>query len=164
MLLGSNLGNRRQTLGRAVRNLNTNANRVVRLSSLYESEPWGFEAENDFLNQVVELETQMSPHQLLHFVLETEKKLGRKPKPANQIGYCSRKIDIDILFFGRVIVKTPRLSIPHPHLHVRRFTLLPLAELCPDKIHPLLKQTMTALLANCPDRGKVRPIRLLAKT
>lgn len=153
LLLGGNQGDRVYLLRQAREQLAQYAGKIVRQSALYESEPWGFTSPGRFINQVVEVETALSPLQLLSVTQQIEKNLGREKPPG--VRYASRTMDIDILFFGREILRLPELIIPHPRLHERRFTLLPLCEIIPDMEHPVLKKTVRTLLQECADAGEV---------
>lgn len=126
---------------------------IVKESSNYGSKPWGFEADHDFLNRVIEIETTLSPTELLKKTMQIETMLGRKR--LSNSGYFSRAIDVDILFYDDIIVEIPDLTIPHPRLHLRRFTLLPLVEKWPQLRHPSLQKSMIELLKDCSDQGDV---------
>jgi len=127
------------------------------LSAAYESEPWGFEAEEWFLNRVIVLETEMGPERLLEELLGIEKELGRVRHPEVE-GYCSRTADLDILYYGDRVVQTPTLTIPHPRLHLRRFALMPLCDVMPNFVHPVFQMTQMELLQRCPDDSIVREL------
>lgn len=159
ILLGSNLGNRTQHLQQARILLESNCGELMRESSIYESPPWGFDAEQSFLNQVVEIETDHRPAELLTKLLTIEKQMGRE---RNGSGYSSRIIDLDILYYDSIVLNEPLLSIPHPRLHLRRFTLLPLAEIAAGFVHPLLKLTNAELLKKTVDFSEVKPFKLIA--
>ncbi|HEY0110251.1 MAG TPA: 2-amino-4-hydroxy-6-hydroxymethyldihydropteridine diphosphokinase, partial [Fibrella sp.] len=103
------------------------------------------------LNQILVVETDLSPDDVLAKTQAIEQKLGRSRAEK----WAARVIDVDLLFYDDLIINAPTLTLPHPFLHQRRFTLVPLAELAPNLIHPVLKQTVLALLANCPDEGEV---------
>jgi len=152
LLLGGNLGEREQYLETATRRIKEHCGAVIRMSSIYESEPWGFEDNRDFLNQVIVIRTKLDPHRLLGEVLKIEDSMGRKRIPGK---FVSRKIDIDILFYGKHIVEDAKLKIPHPRLQERRFVLMPLLEIAPELKHPVLKKTMRELYSECPDKLRV---------
>lgn len=151
ILLGGNLPATRDLFASAEVHINQQAGLTVGSSSLYKSTPWGFATENLFLNKVLEIETGLNPHDLLTVLLEIEAGLGRERSEAG--GYDSRGIDIDILFYGSEVISSPRLTIPHPRLHLRRFTLLPLNECWPGWVHPLEGKPVHILLAECSDTG-----------
>lgn len=152
--LGSNLGNRVLLLQEAIKRIHSDAGSLVQISSCYETEPWGFISETPFLNLVVEIETTQTPEDLLETCLNIEDKLGRK-RPLHPTGYAARPIDIDLLFYGQQIINHPKLSLPHPLLHLRNFILVPMNEIAPDFIHPVFKQPISALLENCPDHSEI---------
>jgi len=151
LLLGSNLGNRRHILGKAVTQIQAVTGSVVRSSSIYETEPWGFNDGPDFLNQALIVETDRSPHEVLEKVLSIEEQLGRERLP----GIVSRILDIDILFYDDLVMDEPDFVIPHPRLPQRRFALVPMNEIAGDYIHPVLKEPVAVLLARCRDRHRV---------
>lgn len=159
ILLGSNLGDRTQHLQQARAMLELNCGKLLRESSIYESPPWGFDAEQSFLNQVLKIETDQSPAELLTRLLSIEKQMGRE---RNGSAYSSRIIDLDILYYESLVLNEPLLSIPHPRLHLRRFTLLPLAEIAADFVHPLLNLTNAELLKKTVDFSEVKPFKLIA--
>jgi 2-amino-4-hydroxy-6-hydroxymethyldihydropteridine diphosphokinase len=154
LLLGSNSGDRLAYLGKAVEAVGKFTGPVTRCSSVYETEPWGFDDNKAFLNQVIEIRTNMQAADLMDQILAAETMLGRMRTPESP-GYESRTIDIDILFYGQCVIDQPGLIIPHPRLHLRRFTLVPLAEIVPDMIHPVLKKSIAQLESICPDKLKV---------
>jgi len=151
--LGTNLGNREGNLKEALHKIEETIGRIVAYSSVYETEPSGFESENEFLNMVVHVETDLKPSGLLGRILMIEANLGRL-RDAKK--YSSRTIDIDILLYDKKIMSKVSLIIPHPLLHERRFVLVPLCEIAPEGIHPVLKRTFTSLLKGCNDRSNVR--------
>lgn len=153
LLLGSNLDDRATMLEKAGKALETNIGRIISSSSVYESGPWGFKAPEKFLNQVIVLETLLSPSNILLAIIQIEESMGRK-RSAN--GYQSRTIDIDILFYNDRIICEPDLTIPHPHIEERRFTLLPLSELNDAMIHPACNKSIGQLLDECSDDGDVK--------
>jgi 2-amino-4-hydroxy-6-hydroxymethyldihydropteridine diphosphokinase len=153
LLLGSNLGNRNYNIREALRQIGQMAGIVRALSGIYETEPWGFKSELLFFNQAVEIESSFAPDELLKAIVEIETNLGRKREGAR---YNSRAIDIDIIFFSNQIIQMPGLVIPHPLLHLRRFVLVPLAEIAGGYIHPVFNKSVTDLLRECPDTSLVR--------
>ena len=155
VLLGSNLGDREHLVNQACKMIGERCGKIVAESSLYESEPWGFQSEHWFLNQVVEVQTQLSPDEMMRQLLEIEKELGRDRSTPHE-GYVSRPMDLDILYWGDgLIVEGQHVIVPHPRLHQRRFTLLPLCDIAPDYVHPIMKKTNLQLLDECQDTGIV---------
>ncbi len=138
ILLGSNLGDRQALLSLARQAIQAQCGKILKLSHLYETAPWGgFESDNWFLNQVIEIESVMDANQLLYSLLEIEKNLGRI---RTSMQYSSRNIDIDLLYFGDEMINSAQLKVPHPRLHLRKFTLLPLCEIAANFMHPLLQK------------------------
>ena len=133
LALGSNLGNRAENLQTAISFLGSKS-KVLNCSPVYETPPWGYEEQPKFLNQVVRVETDLTPSELLDYVKEIERKIGRK----ETFRYGPRSIDIDILFYDDLVVNTPPLIIPHAQITERAFVLVPLADIAPDYIHPIL--------------------------
>lgn len=146
--LGTNLVDRAGNLCSAIAELRaTSGITVTRESSVIETEPWGITDQPKFLNQVIELSTTLEPLDLFHRLKAIERALGRDPAGAK---WGPRVIDLDILFYDDLVLDSSELTIPHPRLHERRFVLEPLAELAPDFIHPVLKQTVAAMLSSLP--------------
>ena len=142
--LGTNTGNKNENLTRAIEVLSLALGSPVALSGIFESEPWGFESENRFLNCVAAFDTTLNPTLLLDTTEEIERTLGRTRKSLNG-QYSDRIIDIDILFYGNEIIESERLTIPHPLLHKRDFVLLPLQEIAPQLVHPRLHKKIEEL-------------------
>ena len=155
LLLGGNLGDRLSYLAQAREGLARQVGSILRSSGIYETAAWGKTDQPAFLNQVLEVQTELQPAQLLQKINNLEQELGR----VRLEHWGARVIDIDILFYEDMVLQSQRLTIPHPQLHLRRFTLLPLAELAPNLQHPVLGKTVTELLAVCPDELEVREIR-----
>ncbi len=155
MLFGSNLGDKNEIFAQACLLINNRCGRVVAVSSAYESEPWGFEAEEWFLNRLIVVETELEPDEMLQQLLEIEKELGRVRHPETKT-YTSRTADLDILYFGDRVMVTENIVVPHPRLHQRRFVLVPLCEMVPEFVHPAFHLTQTELLERCPDTSEVR--------
>jgi 2-amino-4-hydroxy-6-hydroxymethyldihydropteridine diphosphokinase len=155
LLLGSNQGKRLEILNRAVDLVSNRIGKVVIASSVYETEAWGFKAGQAFLNMVVQVDTSLSPASVLEKIMVIEMELGRV---RNSKAYASRLIDIDILFYDDEIVDGQNLQIPHPRLHQRMFTLMPLMEICPQKIHPIMQKTIVKLTEECDDELMVKKI------
>ncbi|MEO5569647.1 MAG: 2-amino-4-hydroxy-6-hydroxymethyldihydropteridine diphosphokinase [Bacteroidia bacterium] len=155
LLFGSNSGNRLDYITNALNRVAERAGKIISKSSCYETAPWGFTGQPDFLNRVAIVETALTPVQLLQALKSIEKELGRiKIEKWKQ-----RIIDIDILFYGDLIFESIELTIPHPLLHKRKFTLIPLNELMPGLIHPLFKKRISQLLLECEDGGEVNLLK-----
>jgi 2-amino-4-hydroxy-6-hydroxymethyldihydropteridine diphosphokinase len=154
--LGSNLGDKRENLIRALDALKKEARvKVIRCSSVYSTQPVGDVAQPWFCNQVVEVDTALSPGDLLALAKKVEKRLGRRPAPRNG----PRTIDIDILLAGDRIISTPGLVVPHPRMSERNFVLIPLKEIAPRAVHPVLGVDIEELLSRSGDRSIVRQIK-----
>ena len=157
LLLGGNLGNKQQVFAEARTRLEKHVGPISVHSAIYETEPWGFESEDLFWNQALELKTTLSPEEVLKQTQLIELELGRIRKEKQ---YDSRIIDIDILFFGDQIIKTANLTVPHPRIQERKFALVPLCEIAADFIHPLFQKSIRELLNECPDQLKVKRIEI----
>ncbi|MDE6451009.1 MAG: 2-amino-4-hydroxy-6-hydroxymethyldihydropteridine diphosphokinase [Odoribacter sp.] len=157
-IFGSNSGPREKLITQAIRQL-SEAGKIVLSSSFYETEPWGFECHENFLNQITVFETLLSPEEFLKTCLDIEKQLGRIRLP-NASRYSSRPIDIDLLFYDSRILETPDLILPHPRLCERNFVLVPLAEIMPEFVHPVTGKTIAELLAASPDRMEVKKLTI----
>ena len=151
--IGTNLGKREDNLRNAVYKIEEHVGKIVASSSVYETEPWGFQSKDEFLNMVVKIETGLTPSGLLGRILMIESLLGRI---RGEKQYLSRVIDIDILFYEDLVIDEISLKIPHPLLHDRRFVLVPLNEIEPDLYHPVLNQPIASLLEKCNDKSKVK--------
>ncbi len=152
LLLGSNMGNSKAQLARAILQIENYIGIVKRRSNLYATAAWGNTRQPDFLNQVILVETKLPASQTMETILRIEKKMGRIRTVKN----APRNIDIDILFFNKEIIDLDQLSVPHPQIQNRRFVLVPLNQLSPNFSHPVLKKTVHQLLMNCSDPLNVK--------
>jgi 2-amino-4-hydroxy-6-hydroxymethyldihydropteridine diphosphokinase len=147
LLSGSNIGDRESYLQIAIQYFTSEVGALVNKSAIYESEAWGYTNQANYLNQVFIIETSATSLDLLEHIKIIESKAQRE----RTITYGPRTLDVDILFYDNDIINTPKLIVPHPHIAQRRFTLLPLQELLPNFVHPVLKRTITQLLQACSD-------------
>lgn len=143
--LGTNVGNKRENLLTAAALLAERVGAVLALSGIYETEPWGFESENTFLNAVIVMTTDLSPMELLDTTRLIEIEMGRIKKSDG--AYHDRIIDIDLLMVDDLVIHTERLVLPHPLMHKRLFVMEPLAEVAPEVTHPVFGKTMSKLLS-----------------
>lgn len=141
--LGTNIGNKRKNMITAASLLARRAGDVLALSSFYETEPWGFESSNKFLNAAIKIRTSLSPIELLHLTQEFEKELGRTEKSEGT--YHDRVIDIDLLMYDGLVLQSEELVLPHPLMHKRKFVMEPLSEIAPFVTHPVLKKRIIEL-------------------
>ena len=141
--LGTNIGNKRRNLITAAALLAERVGDILALSDIYETEPWGFESENTFLNAALALRTLLSPLELLDATRLIEIEMGRVEKSNGT--YQDRIIDIDILMYDDIVMQTLQLTIPHPLMHKRSFVMEPLAEIAPDVVHPVFHKTIAEL-------------------
>ena len=144
LALGTNIGNKRRNMITAAALLAERVGDVLALSGFYETEPWGFQSENTFLNAAFQLDTSLSPLELLKATQEIEIEMGRTQKSNG--AYHDRIIDIDILLYEDLVLQTPELTLPHPLMHERLFVMEPLAEIAPNVIHPVFKKPVISLL------------------
>ncbi len=151
IILGSNMGNKLAHLQMAIELMNLQNISLVQQSSIYKTAAWGNTEQDDFYNQVIEVATELSAEILLQTLLEIETKMGRT---RNQ-KWEARIIDLDILYFNNEIIDTEKLKVPHPYLHVRKFTLIPLSEIAAYYIHPIFNKTNSELLISCSDGSEV---------
>lgn len=152
LLIGSNLGDKAAYLRNASSYIQQQCGQIVKQSSFYETEPWGFTEQPSFLNQALCINTELAPDQLMHTLLQIESNIGR----TRTIKLGPRIIDLDILQIDQQIIDTPLLQLPHPAMHLRRFALIPMEEIAPTLVHPLLNKTMTQLLSACSDETNVQ--------
>ena len=151
LLFGSNLGERAANIANAITLLENQGVSPIKLSSLYETEPWGNIEQGKFLNRVGKFSTTVSPSGLMKSILKIEEAMGR----VRTKKWAPRIIDIDILFYGNQIVSQSDLQIPHPELEKRKFALTPMEEIAPDFMHPVLKKSIKELLTECNDSMSV---------
>ena len=151
LLIGGNLGDRLHLLRQAEDYLEM-VFTIIRMSSVYESDAWGDNSEGDYLNRVIIIETELEPEEMLKQAQTIEDKLERERIRK----WGNRTMDIDILYIDGEIIQTPTLTVPHPYIQKRRFVLVPLCELLPAFIHPVLGKTHAQLLEACTDEGDVR--------
>jgi len=151
LLLGSNVGDRRKFITDALTHIGQTAGTIIQTSSFYETAAWGITDQDSFLNLAVLLETKLDPHPLLHVLLQIEEDLGRKRTEK----WGPRIIDIDILYYDDLVIDAQGLTVPHPFMQVRRFSLEPLLEISPAWVHPILHLSVQQMLDACPDEGVV---------
>jgi 2-amino-4-hydroxy-6-hydroxymethyldihydropteridine diphosphokinase len=161
LLLGSNLGNRSLNIRNAIVLLSNEIGAIGLTSGIYETDPWGNSNQGKFLNQVIKLSSNQTPLILLEKILSIEQRLGRQ---RNGERYTARTIDIDILFYGELILSSDKLEIPHPRLQKRKFVLIPLNEIAPDLIHPVIGKSISQILKCCPDKLEVRSFNSLIES
>ena len=150
--LGSNLGDREKHLSDAISLLSKETGDLLRCSSVWETEPWGFEAETAFLNMAISLTTSLNVDGFFSVMHSIESRLGRERTGK---GYCSRTIDIDVLFWGSEIINQNGILVPHPAIQSRLFVLAPLNEIAAEFIHPVSKLSVTEMLSRCGDRSGI---------
>jgi 2-amino-4-hydroxy-6-hydroxymethyldihydropteridine diphosphokinase len=153
LLLGSNEGDRLSWMQQAIEQLALKSGNIVRKSAVYQTAAWGINEQPDFLNMVVLLNTDLQPLELLNNIHNIEQLLGRQ----REVKWGQRTLDIDILLYDNQVITLPELTIPHGFMQERRFTLVPLAELAPNLVHPVLHKTIIQLLEDCADTLEVHP-------
>jgi len=153
--LGSSLGDRLSYLLSGVDDIEVQIGEVVSKSRVYESEPWGFSDKNSFLNMAIELKTNLEPEEILEQIKLIENKHLRKREISE---YEARTLDIDIIFYGDLIISSNDLTIPHKHAHNRLFVLLPVSELEKSLEHPIFNKKIDKLIEICPDSSNIVPI------
>ncbi len=153
--LGSNLGNRTGNLHQARLLIGESIGPIKSVSSIYETAPWGYDSKNGFLNQCITVWSDMDPGRILEKIHLIEEKLGRQGR---FLEYIDRLIDIDILFYGDMVLSRPDLQIPQNKIQDRRFSLVPMAEILPDFVHPVFRKKISTLLSECMDKLKVKRI------
>jgi 2-amino-4-hydroxy-6-hydroxymethyldihydropteridine diphosphokinase len=160
ILSGSNLGDREKALTTAKQEIQLHCGSISACSSIYESDPWGFDSDEKFLNQVILLTSKLGPYALLAKLQEIEKKMGRI---RTKSGYESRIIDLDILYFNDEIIQNEALKIPHPAMHQRAFTMVPMEELAPNFLHPILKISQKEILSALADKKDIKRFKATEK-
>jgi 2-amino-4-hydroxy-6-hydroxymethyldihydropteridine diphosphokinase len=154
LLTGGNIGNREETLETALTLIRQYCGNIIAISSIYETAAWGKNDQPSFLNQALQIHTDLQPRRLLRQLLKIETRIGR----VREEKYGPRIIDIDILFYNEEVHNYRLLKLPHPEIQNRRFVLVPLVEIAAEFIHPVLKKTIAELLAICPDKLEVSRI------
>lgn len=152
---GGNLGNKRANSDKVYTHIQNELGTILKCSQIYETAPWGFESDDLFWNQVLLVETQFSPLEALERIAKIEAFFGRKRTGER---YASREMDIDILYFDDLVLETESLTIPHLQIANRLFVLVPLAEIAPEFVHPVLKLTSVEMLSVCDDNSEVRKV------
>ena len=153
--LGTNLGDRMENMAIARQHIGDRGGRILAVSAMYESDPWGFESRNLFYNQCLVLDTHLSAESLLRVLQKIESEMGRSQSAG---GYTDRIIDLDLLFFDDLVMHTDELVLPHPKIQERMFVLKPLAEIAAKKIHPVLGVPVDELLERCAGNDIVKPV------
>jgi 2-amino-4-hydroxy-6-hydroxymethyldihydropteridine diphosphokinase len=157
LLTGTNLGDRVNYLQTANNWIKIKIGNIIKSSSIYETEPWGFEAKMLFLNQALLVESKLDAHQILFEINKIETIIGRKKE--NGV-YKSRQIDIDILFFDDIQMQLDNLKLPHPLLHQRKFVLIPMNEIASEHVHPVFNKSISQLTLECQDKSVVKKYQL----
>lgn len=161
LLTGTNIGDRLQNLKHAQIKISERLGDIIFYSHIYETEPWGYKTNTSFYNQALQIKSFLSPLDLMSKIRGIENETG---KIRDQYQYNDRILDIDILFFENRIININGLIIPHPLLHFRKFALIPLKEIAPDLLHPVLNKSITKLLTDCKDKNSVKKLILPSNT
>ena len=154
LCLGGNIGDRQKALELANAKINQIIGEVSLKSPIYETEAWGVDNQQAYLNQCIEVKTELMPNELILSLLSIEKELGRERSIS--LTYQSRTIDIDILLFNNEVIETEELIVPHPRLHLRKFVLIPLNAIAPNYLHPIFYKTIFSLLNESLDHLEVK--------
>ena len=155
--IGGNVGNKHDNFNKVYTFIKNELGKITKSSSVYETPPWGFEAKENFWNQVLIIETEFSAVELLQKIAKIEDWFGRERESGK---YDSRQMDIDILYFDELVIETENLTIPHQHIPQRLFVLVPLTEIASDFIHPQLRITSLEMLKNCDDKSETKKVEL----
>ncbi len=157
ILLGGNLGDKQKIFSETLGMLARRVGKITLQSSVYETEPWGFHSEDLFWNQVIEMKSELLPEEILSGTKQIELEMGRTRKTDQ---FDSRRMDIDILFYGDQIINQGNLIVPHPRIQERKFVLVPLCEIAPDFIHPVIQKSVRKLLDECSDQLMVKKVNI----
>lgn len=155
--LGSSLGAKQNLIESALKSIENQIGEILKISEVYETEPWGFQDENYFYNIAITVETEMQPLDLLDEIHKIENEHNRVRSGKR---YIARTLDIDIIFYDDNVFYTENLQIPHKHAHKRKFVLQPIFDIDPDFIHPLLKESISKLLNRCEDNLYIKKVTL----
>ena len=153
--IGGNIGNKPANFRKVHQIIGSQIGEISEKSSVYESPPWGFQADDNFWNQVLKLDTMLTPTEILSEINKMESSFNRNRHSER---YSSREMDVDILYYDDIFIETDDLIIPHPRLHQRLFVLVPLTEIAPGFKHPLLRMTSKKLLENCKDESVIKKL------